>query len=280
MGKTPIPFFVCALAGMALSLVSVPVVPAMDERPESPQPAWVETDVDRPGSDFRILWLRGGSEACQEACAQNPQCKSYTYVRPGIEGRLEGCWLKNGVPPPVPDGCCISGVKTEETVSRYVREPVLPPLAAVTPPDAGKREAPVRRSAPAESEVPVKKVPPTGSGKRGVEGMNYAAVLPERGSAEGTTVPGAVSPAPPAVGAGRRDVRGMDFAAADPSAGGRRERAGTDASAPTSRTGRREIRGVSYAASPLSGRVASEERRRKGAALRNVSGADFRAIPP
>jgi len=278
MGKIPLPFFVCTLAGMALSLFSVTVVHAKDGEPAPRKPAWVEPDVDRPGSDFKILWLRGGVEACQEACAQNPQCKSYTYVREGVAGRLEGCWLKNGVPPPVEDGCCVSGVKSDETVSRFVREPVLPPRRTDTPPEGAKQEASVRKPPPAETEVQEEKVPATGSGKRAVEGMNYDATIPESAIAERNTVPVAVPPSVPVVGTGRKEVKGMDFAAADPATSGRMERAAIAEGA--SRGGRRDIRGVTYAASPSSVRKSIAERRREAAATRSVTGVDIKAVPP
>lgn len=278
MGKIPLPFFVCTLAGMALSLFSVTVVHAEDGEPTPLKPAWVEQDVDRPGSDFKILWLRGGVEACQEACAQNPQCKSYTYVREGVAGRLEGCWLKNGVPPPVEDGCCVSGVKSDETVFRRVREPVLPPRKTDTPPEGAKQEASVPKPPPVETEVRKEEVPATGSGKRVVERMNYDAALPGSAMVEKNTV--SVPPSVPVVGTGRKVVKGMDFAAADPATAGRMEGAATATTTGASRSGRRDIREVTYAASPSAGRKPVAERRREGAAARNVTGVDIKAIPP
>jgi len=278
MGKIPLPLFVCTLAGMALSLFSVPVVHAKDREPTSLKPAWVEPDVDRPGSDFKILWLRGGVEACQEACSQNPQCKSYTYVREGVAGRLEGCWLKNGVPPPVEDGCCVSGVKSDETVSRIVREPVLPRLGTDTPPEGAKQAASVRKPPPAETEVQEEKVPATGSGKRSVAGMDYDATISGSAIAGRNTVSVAVPSSVPAVGTGRKEVKRMDFAAADPAMAGRLERDATAEGA--SRSGRRDIRGGTYAASPSPVRKSIAERRREGAASRSVTGVDIKAVPP
>jgi len=280
MRKIPFPFIVCTLAGMVLSLFSVTAVPAKDWEPTLLKPAWVEPEVDRPGSDFKILWLRGGVEACQEACAQNPLCKSYTYVRAGVAGRLEGCWLKNGVPPPVEDGCCVSGVKSDETLSRFLREPVLAPRMTDTLPDGAEQEASVPKPPPVETEVQEEKVPATGSGKRAVEKMNYNAALPGSAIAERITVPVIVPPSVPVVGTGRREVKGMDFAAADPATAGRMEGAATATTAGVSRNGRRDIRGVTYAASPSLGRKLVAERRREGAATRNVTGVNIKAVPP
>jgi hypothetical protein len=274
MGKIPLPFFVCTLAGMALSLFFATFVYAKDGETTPPKPAWVEPDVDRPGSDFKILWLRGGLQACQEACAQNPLCKSYTYVRPEVEGRLEGCWMKNGVPPPVEDGCCVSGVKSDETVSRFVREPVLPPRITETPTDGAKQEAPVPKPPPVETEVRKEEVPATGAGKRVVWKINFDAALPGSATAEKHTGPIPVPPSVPVVGTGRKEVKGLNFSAADPATSGRMDLPAIAAS----RGGRRNIRGVTYAASP--GRKTVPERRREGAGTRNVTGVDIKATPP
>jgi len=274
MGKIPLPFFVCTLAGMALSLFSATFVYAKDGETTFPKPAWVEPDVDRPGSDFKILWLRGGLQACQEACAQNPLCKSYTYVRPEVEGRLEGCWMKNSVPPPVEDGCCVSGVKSDETVSRFVREPVLLPRVTETPPDVAKQEAPAPKPPPVETESQKEEVPSTGAGKRVVWKINFDAVLPGSAIAEKHTGTIAVPPSVPVVGTGRKEVKGIDFSAADPATAGRMDLPAIVAS----RSGRRNIRGVTYAASP--GKKTVPERRREGAGTRNVTGVDIKATPP
>jgi len=274
MGKIPLSVFVCMLAGMALSLFSVTFVYAKDGESTPPKPAWVEPNVDRPGSDFKILWLRGGLQACQEACAQNPLCESYTYVRPEVEGRLEGCWMKNGVPPPVDDGCCVSGVKSEETVSRFVREPVLPPRVTETPPDGSKQETPVPKPPPVETEAQKEEVPATGAGKRVVWKINFDAALPGSAMAEKHTGPIAVPPSVPVVGTGRKEVKGIDFSAAGPAAAGRMDLPAIAAS----RSGRRNIRGVTYAASP--GRKTVPERRRERAGTRNVTGVDIKAAPP
>ena len=49
---------------------------------------------------------------CMNACNLDPQCKAYTYVKPGIQGEKARCWLKNGVSDPVTDkSSCISGLK-------------------------------------------------------------------------------------------------------------------------------------------------------------------------
>ncbi len=62
--------------------------------------------VDRPGSDFANFDLpMADYRLCQGECAANGTCRAWTYVEPGH------CWLKNAVPAPVINQCCISGSK-------------------------------------------------------------------------------------------------------------------------------------------------------------------------
>jgi PAN domain-containing protein len=85
-------------------------------RPTTPPPApaarqW-EPQTDRPGADYRNFDLRAPRpEMCRDACWSEPQCRSFTYVRPGVQGPHARCWLKNVVPPSRPSDCCLSGVK-------------------------------------------------------------------------------------------------------------------------------------------------------------------------
>ena len=266
MGKPKIPSLPLTSAILAIFLFCPTVIPAGEKDPKPRQPAWVEPGVDRPGSDFKILWLRGGPEACLEACAQNPLCKSYTYVREGVAGRMEGCWLKDDVPPPVEDGCCVSGMKTGEAVSHVVQKPVLPRVEAPKPPK--------------KPEPPREKIPEIGSGKREAAGMNFAAAIPRTGDAGRVVLPAA--PAPPAAetGAGRREAAGMDFSAAPFPATGRSVAWRGAAEAPATGTGRRGIGGVHYEASPSSGRKPVPGVQRTGAGTRKITGVDITAVPP
>lgn len=71
----------------------------------------VEYDVDRGGSDYKNYEVSGGHELCRDACANDANCRAYTYTRPW-QGYSAKCWLKDRVPEPVPGrSCCISGVK-------------------------------------------------------------------------------------------------------------------------------------------------------------------------
>lgn len=72
----------------------------------------MEMDVDRPGMDYRSFDLTSPSpELCEQACAREAECESYTYVKPGVIGPSARCRLKSGVPEPVSASSAISGVK-------------------------------------------------------------------------------------------------------------------------------------------------------------------------
>lgn len=245
------------------------------------QPAWVEMDVNRPGSDFKVLWLRAGLEACQEACAQNPLCKSYTYVRAGDVDRIEGCWLKDAVSPPVKDGCCVSGVKTGETVSRFLREPVITRKGTEPVPEPPMEREAVLRPSVREPEIRVEELPRTGSGERRVAGMDFAAIPPEKAVEEFRTglVSAVFSPAAQ-VGTGRRQTRGMDFTAVPPGIAPVPIPEPVRAGARETGTGRRRIRGATFAAAPPPEGESAAKDGRGGPVVRNIDGVDIKAVPP
>jgi hypothetical protein len=69
-----------------------------------------ENNINRPGSDYRNF-SSANVEPCQNACTQERQCASWTWVRPGVQEPNGHCWLKTSAPHPVADNNCISGVK-------------------------------------------------------------------------------------------------------------------------------------------------------------------------
>lgn len=72
----------------------------------------VENNIDRPGGDYKDFDLSEAKyQQCQNACANDSSCQSYTFVRPGVQGSKARCWLKNTVPASGESSCCISGVK-------------------------------------------------------------------------------------------------------------------------------------------------------------------------
>jgi hypothetical protein len=228
--------------------------------------AWVEQDVDRPGSDFQILWLRGGPEGCQAACAQHPLCRSYTYVRPGIPGRLEGCWLKNGIPPPVADRCCVSGVKTEEAVAGTLRKPPVISEEAVSP-DRAVEPAIAPEAHPGGYDGEKEYVLETGSGMLVSSELRFSAIPP---AAAGTF----------AAGAGRKMAEGMDFTAVPQSASSPGSASVAGAKFPITGRGLRMVAGVRYTATAPAGTHPSSDVPLPGGATRTVSGVDIGAVPP
>lgn len=85
----------------------------------------VEPGFDRPGADYKNFEQTGEFQSpvlCQDACFSQPQCRSFTYTKPGVAGPKARCWLKNAVPPPVESLCCVSGVKGGKPPQPAVRK--------------------------------------------------------------------------------------------------------------------------------------------------------------
>jgi len=73
--------------------------------------AAMEVGVDRPGLDFNVFELRRPDPAaCEAQCQAAPNCRAWTYVKPGVQGVRAQCRLKHAVPQPTTRDCCISGV--------------------------------------------------------------------------------------------------------------------------------------------------------------------------
>ena len=73
----------------------------------------MEQNTDRPGMNYKNYATSPDPQICANDCANDPNCKAFTYVKPGVRGSnsVPECWLKNGVPNPVSGECCVSGVK-------------------------------------------------------------------------------------------------------------------------------------------------------------------------
>jgi len=68
-----------------------------------------ESGVTRRGGDYQTYRLPLG--ACHMLCYKDKQCRVFTWQQdPAKPGRGQ-CYLKNTVPNPVEDTCCVSGVK-------------------------------------------------------------------------------------------------------------------------------------------------------------------------
>jgi hypothetical protein len=75
----------------------------------------LENNIDRPGMDYRNFDLPSANPSlCQNDCRDDPNCRAFTYVRPGYQGNNARCWLKDEIPAAVPSQCCISGKKVEQ----------------------------------------------------------------------------------------------------------------------------------------------------------------------
>ena len=82
---------------------------------QGPGMAPMMPDINLPGLDFASYNLRSPDpRQCEQLCAQNPQCKAWTYVKPyTIQGPTPRCWLKNAVPRAQRNTCCVSGIKQQ-----------------------------------------------------------------------------------------------------------------------------------------------------------------------
>lgn len=87
----------------------------------------LETGTDRLGADYKGFALDGSEpQLCRQACADDPACKAYSYVKPGVKGPKAMCFLKSSVAPATPNDCCTSGSKTSATPSALVLLPSMP----------------------------------------------------------------------------------------------------------------------------------------------------------
>jgi hypothetical protein len=130
----PVPQTCCVSgtkAGSTVTTVTTAPAPIVPTSRPAAGTTW-EPTTDRMGSDYRSFDLPSPQpELCQDACLREPQCLAFTYVNPGVQGANARCWLKNAVPNPQPNGCCLSGVKAGGA------PPPPPPPAAPPPPTAG-----------------------------------------------------------------------------------------------------------------------------------------------
>jgi hypothetical protein len=84
-----------------------------DSATRDPNVRWTmrqEDGVNRPGADYMNYEARYWQD-CEVGCTRESMCKSWTYVRAGVQGPKARCWLKRTVARPVADAHTISGVK-------------------------------------------------------------------------------------------------------------------------------------------------------------------------
>jgi hypothetical protein len=72
-------------------------------------------NTDRFGSDYASFFMDGyDATPCAEACINDSNCLSFSYVLPGYQYDNSGvCYLKNGIPDEYYNECCISGIKED-----------------------------------------------------------------------------------------------------------------------------------------------------------------------
>lgn len=73
--------------------------------------------INPPATTLRYFRLNSASsDLCQSACAADPRCVAYTYVKPGgyQAGDPPMCYLMSSLGPKVEHSCCVSGVKTPQ----------------------------------------------------------------------------------------------------------------------------------------------------------------------
>jgi PAN domain len=84
-----------------------------DQTPPSGSGMKLEENTDRPGMNYKSYYTSADYHPCYNDCANDPNCKAFTYVKSGFRGSNSQpeCWLKDGVPDPVSQEYCISGIK-------------------------------------------------------------------------------------------------------------------------------------------------------------------------
>jgi hypothetical protein len=71
-----------------------------------------QTYSDRPGGDYMSAPISSGDPAdCALLCEHDRRCRAWSFTYPTVMETGAVCWLKNSVPPRVPDNCCVSGVR-------------------------------------------------------------------------------------------------------------------------------------------------------------------------
>jgi hypothetical protein len=88
------------------------------KRPDLSEDIGLEYNTDRPGRDYYNFELSVSDPSlCRQSCINDPKCKAFTYVKPGVQGSKARCWLKSGVPSERRNNCCVSGIKLTKSPS-------------------------------------------------------------------------------------------------------------------------------------------------------------------
>lgn len=113
-------------AATTVVLQGTTVTLQLQAAPPPPPAPKMEVNTDRRGLDYTSFDLSAPDPAlCLNRCEQDTACRAWTYVKPGVQGPKARCWLKNAVPAPLRDACCVSGVKAGALVRPGVSSKVL-----------------------------------------------------------------------------------------------------------------------------------------------------------
>ncbi len=86
-----------------------------------------ETGWDRPGYDYYNYEMNNPRAIlCQWACQKDNRCRAWTYVKPGVQGTLARCWLKDRVPAAKQNAYCTSGIVQQRLVNSSNGEKMKP----------------------------------------------------------------------------------------------------------------------------------------------------------
>ncbi len=74
--------------------------------------AQAQVGYERRGGDYTSFKVPGGDPAlCASRCERDARCRAWNFSYPRTKGVAAICSLKNSVPPPLADDCCVSGVR-------------------------------------------------------------------------------------------------------------------------------------------------------------------------
>lgn len=82
-----------------------------------------EIGIDRPGNDLKPGFATTTFSQCESACRNEKDCKSYTWVKPGLQAQTGMCWLKRGRMRKQDNDCCVSGVRLRDPARRNLGQP-------------------------------------------------------------------------------------------------------------------------------------------------------------
>lgn len=76
----------------------------------------LEQGTNRYGLDYNDAMheTEATPQGCSDRCLRDEKCKSFSWVRAGVQGDSPRCWLKYAVPSPSQNSCCVSGKKIFE----------------------------------------------------------------------------------------------------------------------------------------------------------------------